>query len=278
MVRTTLFLLFGLAICSPSLGDELPKQELILRVYKVGNLVAESALSRPVGRTLEAKEETRAALEELSDTITTICSPNVIKPYAPTLSLIVRDTKEGHAEIEHLLQQLGESDKPTMQVEYRAIGVDGINFTEEQAKEWHNVFAMSQVLSAEKTEELRKLVDGQQSEGYEGALSLRPGQQVDWGIQGRPCKIVGCVDKQQGIAKVRIDFQTGDDFADPPVYGSQEFELARGQAGVFVRYFDGGSVVWLISAKVIDDMPKETKRVALGNAKDKEATAGSKTR
>lgn len=278
MSRLTLFVLFGLAIWAPCFGEELPRQELILRVYKVGNLVAESALSRPVGKTLEAKEETRAALEELSETIATICSPNVIQPYAPTLSLIVRDTKDGHAEIEHLIQELGESDRPTMQVEYRAIGVDGINFTGEQAKEWQSVFAMSQVLSAERTEELRKLIDGQQSEGYEGAIALRPGQQVDWGIQGRPCKIVGCVDMQQDIAKIRIDFQTGDDYADPPVYGSQEFELARGQTGVFIRYFDGGSVVWLISAKILEDEPKPTKRVAQRNAKDRESAAGSTIR
>ena len=173
--------------------------------------------------------------------------------------------KEGNAEFEHLSQELAESDKPTMQVEYRAIGVDGIDFTEEQAEEWQVVFAFSQVLSAERTAALRKLVDAQYNEGYEGAIALRPRQNVDWGIQGRPCKILGCVDKEQGVARVRIDLQTGDDCADPPVVSSQEFELARDQTGIFVRHFDGGSVGRLISARVLEDEPKLTKRVAHGD-------------
>ncbi|MEM7474807.1 MAG: hypothetical protein AAF483_07430 [Planctomycetota bacterium] len=253
MIRTLICLWVSLLWIQPCQGEDAAQQVLIVKVYPVGDLVAASTMMGPQRISHERGDtsaESKKALAELVEIITTMCSPNAVMPYTATLSLVVRHTKEGHLEVQKLLDDLNEEDRPSILFEYQALNLEGSDLTEEEAARWE-ILAQGSALTKQQTAELLELAKGQPRD-FRGELVLKSGLQREWGIPTRPSKVIGRIGKQQNVM-LRFDFQTGDDYANPPLFGSNSLDLSEGESGLFMRYFDGGGVLWLVSAKILED-------------------------
>ena len=100
------------------------------------------------------------ALDELCEVVETMCEnkPIAIKSYAPSLSLIVRHTEDGHKEIAQLLQQLCDNDRPSIHLEFRgldlknALQIADTDLTEDEEQRFISLLAQSRFTKAESAE------------------------------------------------------------------------------------------------------------------------------
>ena len=89
--------------------------------------------------------------------------------------------------------------------------------------------------------------------GQTESLDLKSGRRTAWGHAVLPCTVTGRVDRLKREVVLRFDYITGDDSADPPLYGSQSYSLAEGESALFIHWYDGGSTLWLVSARILSE-------------------------
>jgi hypothetical protein len=269
MLRTTL--LFAIAFPSVCCAADSPTGETILKVYPVGDLVSVGAVNRSRGGKTTSDEwaseypETLQALDELRSIVETVCSakPVAVTTYAPSLSLIVRHSQDGHAEINQLLRTLGEDNQSSIQMECRALysGSDGLPKLRnpEDTEAWGRrleelMLSKRQITEAETTE----LLDSLSPEaGHKQPVALKSGRRTPWGPAGRPCTAMGRINHAKRTVEIRIDY-ISDDYAEATPFGSQVFSLAEGESALFNHYCDGGTTVWLITARIVTQETSST--------------------
>ncbi|QEG41012.1 hypothetical protein [Roseimaritima ulvae] len=257
MLRALLILTTAITVTSVYGADDAPAESTILKVYPVGNIVAASAMKSGMGGHTTLDEwgapypETMNALDELRGLVDTMCSqkPLAVAAYPPSLSLIVRHTKDGHEEIAQLLESLAEDKDAAIQVECRALysqsptELDHSERTEEQQKTLHELLSKKRLTKTETTS-LLALLPAEADNKF--SLALVPGRRVAWGVPGRPCTAMGRINHKKGLAEVRLDF-ISDDYAESTPFGTQIVSLADGESAFFHHYCDGGTVVWLVT-------------------------------
>ena len=247
-------------------ADDSAEMPTMVRVYHVGNLVSAEATdagSHFFGEsTLEEWASqypaTIKALDELCEIVDTMCEnkPIAIKSYVPSLSLVVRHTEDGHEEIAHLLQSLGETDRCSIQVEFRPVDFEKLDALAEADESNSLSLLMKRQLTAEQTTELLELLGP--NEAHVESVTLKSGRRTSWGHAYLPRTVTGRVDHSTRRVALRIDFVTGDGEAVPPVYGTESLSLAAGESALFTHFYDGARMGWLVSARTLsqNNLPK----------------------
>lgn len=254
-------LLFAIAIAYSSFchaGDS-PSEVSILRVYPVGDLVCADALHRSSGGKTSSHAwaseypETLKALEELRSIVDAMYPQDsvTVTSYAPSLCLIVRHSQSGHDEIDQLLRDLNKGSDSSILIECRALFTgsraepDHQHASETEQNRMHALLSKRTLTKSETTELMTLLPPiSPQKE----AVTLKPGRRTPWGHAGRPCTATGRINHSKNTIELRIDY-ISDDFAQATPFGSETFSLAKGENALFHHYCDGGTVVWLISAR-----------------------------
>lgn len=258
MLRQVLILVSAIIATSTCSADEPTAEESILKVYPVGNIVSASAINSSMGGKSTAAEwaanypETTAALDELRGIVEATCSqkPMAVTVFRPSLSLIVRHTKDGHDEIVQLLESLAESNEAAIQIECRALysqsptEIDAAELTDEQQKELQRLLSQPRLTKAE-TSALKALLPT--AVGYSTSVALIPGRRTAWGWDGRPCTAMARINREKNVVEVRFDY-VADDYVDAIPFGTQVLSLSDGESAFFHHYCDGGRVVCLVTA------------------------------
>ena len=285
MFRPVLILLTGVLTASTCFADDSPAEKSILKVYPVGDIVAASAMyGSTYGKTTAGEwaaqyPETTAALHELRGIVEAACSqrPMAVTVYSPSLSLIVRHTKDGHDEIGQLLETLAGGNDAVIQIKCRAMysqspaELANSKRTDSQNKELQKLLS-KQKLTREETKELltltpRKSDDEESLTNDEMSVALKSGRRTAWGHAGRPCTAMGLVNRKTNLIDLRIDY-IADDYSDSTPFGTQVFCLGDGESAFFHHYCDGGTVVWLVTATILgSDKPERVSQATTDAAK-----------
>ena len=255
MLRLILLCGFTLTVwtASVSLADDAPISDSVVRVYPVGDLVSIAATSGGTasGDWDAVAPETLKALDQLGSIVESMAlqKPVTVRTYAPTLSLVVRHTPEGHKEIAHLLHSLGETDRCSIQVEFRPVDFEKLDALAEADESNSLSLLMKRQLTAEQTTELLELLGP--NEAHVESVTLKSGRRTSWGHAYLPRTVTGRVDHSTRRVALRIDFVTGDGEAVPPVYGTESLALAAGESALFTHFYDGARMGWLVSARTL---------------------------
>lgn len=252
--------MIGIAFSSVCCGDDASAGKTTLKVYPVGNLVSVEAVNRNTGGRTTSDEwaseypETRQALEELRSVVQAMCPGDEVSvvTYEPSLCLIVRHSAAGHDDVGQLLRTLSERSVSSILLECRAL------YAETPAKLYDSTQGEPERRRLEALLTKRQLTTAQTSEllallppaaADRESVSLRPGRRKRWGHTGRPCTAMARVDQENHRIDIRLDY-VSDDYQKSTPFGSETFSLAKGESALFRHYCDGGTVVWLISARV----------------------------
>jgi hypothetical protein len=185
MLRLVLLCGFTLTVwtASVSLADDAPISDSVVRVYPVGDLVSVAATSggKPGGDWETIAAETRQALAELGSIVESMLAqkPIAVRTYTPTLSLIVRHFPEGHEEIAHLLQSLGEADRCSIQVEFRPLNMQQADALPDAEESKAETLLMKHQLTTAQTTELLELLNP--NDASVESVALKSGRRTSWG-------------------------------------------------------------------------------------------------
>jgi len=261
MLKPTLLCAIAIILSSFSYADDPSAAKTILKIYPVGDLVSADAMkTRSLNGKTTSEEwaseypETIKALDQLQSIVETMCllKPVAIKTYAPSLSLIVRHTPDGHDEIAQLLRNLGEGNAASVRMECHALysefsELKNADHTEAEQGLLRVLLSKPQLTKTETTELLALLPS---RPAHKQTVALRSGRRTAWGHVGRPCTSMGRVDRTKRTVQIRLDF-ISDDYAAATPFGSQVFSLAEGESALFHHYCDGGTVVWLVTTRIL---------------------------
>lgn len=244
--------------------SEETSQATTIQIYRVGDLVSRKAVNtRFASGKISAKEwqseysQTLDALTELQGVVEVMCShkPISVKAYSPSLSLIVRHTKDGHTEISQLLQALRKDAPIAMRLECRSLSAEfnseGLSDAQKNRLE---ILLTKTSFTKDETAELLKLVP---KPILKHNVALRAGHRTSWGDLGRPCTAMGRIDTSKNVAQIRIDYIT-DDITETTLFGSQVLSLADGESALFYHNCDGATIVWLVTADLVDNKKLQT--------------------
>ena len=239
----------------------------ILKVYPVGNLIsARSMTSESSGMTTkeqwnEQYSQTLQGLDELADIVETMCadSPMAISTFPQSLSLVVRHSEEGHAEIADLLKSLagdhGESIQMSCRMLYADVPPKSSNPDHTEADRERLISLLSKKnLSAKQSAELKELMPGPDADELDSSyvynVTLNAGLRTPWSLFGQQYTAVGRVAPNGKQVELRVDYITdqGDEQTVP--FGAQVLKLEAGRSAIFKTQFYGSTLVWLITAKV----------------------------
>ncbi len=268
MVRSTLLFAVAIAFSVNCFAEDSPAEKIILKVYPVGDLVSAGAMKiNMAGSKMTSKEwtseypETLQALEELQSLVETMCTqkPVAVKTYAPSLSLIVRHSQDGHNEIDQLLRTLGEGNNVTIHMECRLLDKERIEElmnskgTEADQTEWAMLLLLKSQLS--KVETTKILTNCSPIDAFNQTVKLKSGHRTTWGVPMGACTAMGRVNRSKNSVDIRIDFVVDDYYSEGiPIgsrIGSQTFSLTEGESALFRHDSVGGRAVWLITTKII---------------------------
>ena len=253
-------------------ADDSAETPTTVRVYHVGNLVSSEAIdagSHFFGKaTLQEWTSqypaTIKALDELCEIVDTMCEnkPIAIKSYAPSLSLIVRHTEDGHKEIAQLLQQLCDNDPPSIHLEFRALVVKNElqvaprDLTDDEAQRFSSLLGTKLRFTKAESAEFLSFIPVQP---VQYKVALKSGRRTSWGDPNRPSTVTGRVDSETRTADIRIDFISDDHFEESIKWASAVFSLADGESAIFQHDFDSDVVTWLVTAKLTTPPPAKNR-------------------
>ena len=266
-----------IALCLLAVGcagftyaDDSAEMPTMVRVYHAGNLVSSEAIDSGNHFFGEATLEewasqypaTIKALDELCEIVDTMCEnkPIAIKSYAPSLSLIVRHTEDGHKEIAQLLHQLRDNDPPSIHLEFRALVVKNelqvapTDLTEDEAQRFSSLLATKSRFTKAESAELLSFIPAQP---VQYKVGLKSGRRTPWGDPNRPSTATGRVDSETRTADIRIDFISDDYFEESIMWASAVLSLADGESAIFQHDFDSAVVTWLVTANLTTPQPAQ---------------------
>lgn len=266
MFRMLLPMILILGMTTPCISDDTFPRKTSLKVYPVGNIVSAAAMkARVIGRTTNdewASEyvETRNALGEIKELIETLSreKPESVAIYAPSLSLIIRQSEEGHKEIEELLNQLGGVTDDLIEMEYRPVVTEGseeinagfASLTEVEQRRLVILNAKPRLTKAETAELNAFMTRLSVLEWTKDSVLLKPGQRAQWGSQMWPTTAMARVDHQKKTVDIRID-AISDDFGELTPVSTHLLTLAEGESAHIMYPCDGHISKWLITAKLV---------------------------
>lgn len=244
-----------------------------IQVYGVADLVSYNTLHQAefIGHISPAEwraehAETIASLDRLVLLVKAQCATKLatVEPHRETLSLVVRNTAEGHREVDQLLQSLRTGNKPSIWLTCQSIGYLGDAHvqalpSEEQERAFKLV--MKQVLSPDETREARELLGERPDALMECGpvvltVPLVAGRKTSWGISGFKTFLgfktaTACLAPDKSSIQLRVDY-VNDDLGDTVPVGTQTFEIPIGSSAVFIQHCDGAYMPWLITPTMID--------------------------
>ena len=246
---------------SPLLGEE-PLPATSIQVYHVGDLVSFSALHETIQRQVSPMEwqsqdtQTIQSLDRLASLVTTMCSTKLAKvePYPETLSLVVRDTAEGHREIAQLLKQLRTGNEPSIQLTCQLICEPTgphIQSLPEDKKIRAGELLMKKTLTRDEVREAKELLRVPGYETYDQTIKLVAGRKTSWGIPDRPATATAFAIPGARSIRLCLDYVV-DDITDKIPVASQVFEMETGTSVISHHTCDGGTCVWLITPTLIE--------------------------
>jgi hypothetical protein len=246
---------------SPSFADE-PLPATSIQVYHVGDLVSVSALHESVQGQVSPTEwrsehaETIQSLNRLASLMTALGSTKSAKveAYPETLSLVARNTAEGHREIAELLNLLRSGNEPSIRLTCQPLcdpeGTHIQSLPEDKKKRLGELLT-KKTLTADEVRELKEHLREPGYEIYDQTIQLVAGRKASWGIPGRPAMATACVVPGKQSIRLRLDYVV-DDIADKVPVASQVFEIETGASVISYHTCDGGTTVWLITPTMIE--------------------------
>lgn len=260
-------------------ADEAAPPKSILKVYRVGNIVSGAALRAHSSGATTSEEwgsnyaETLRSLNDLGEIVEKMCSDEsaAVSTYEPTLSLIVRHTKQGHNEISELLESLARSGDKKIRLQCRALFDLHARRSEFAPKDIARIeeLLVKRTLSSEEADELMSLASLNETSVGNGIklefkTDLEPGRRTAWGGVSLPCTAMGRVNSEANSIDLRIDFLADEYKEGIAPMGSQSFSLKDGESGVLPHHCDGDTIFWVVTAEVLS-RPLDAARVARKN-------------
>lgn len=264
---------------SAATAQEASADVTAIKIYQVGDLVAreavrESVFLKPVTPAEWSGEHatTIESLNKLAKLVATMVASEsgAVACHEESLSLIVRETATGHAQVAELLEQLRAAERPV--VELTLIPIQGIRRDSQSQPlntEQKNRFLelmKKRILTREEAEQVEDI--GHFDPNSETAMltpapiRMANGRKTTFGsVLLMPFTATAILKPKTGEILVRLD-NIADDInksGTMPIQ-SQSFSVPAGGAALVATYCDGGECFWLVTPKRIEPERKVTDR------------------
>jgi hypothetical protein len=223
-----------------------------IRVYRVAELVAAGAVNVPpphahaAAEGADVEQQTVAALNELATLVRSIAEmPHCrVQPHAPTLSLVVRHTEEGHKEIARLLEQLAQDDEPVIELTFRLVEASR-ELPEEQESLLKLVGKAS--LTADEAKQAEALCESPAAGLGELRVRAVNGRRTGFGPAGFPMAATAVCRGSGSTVQLRLDYFVPSE--EGAKASSRSLSLADGGSAFLVT---GDEPLWLVTARVVE--------------------------
>ncbi len=248
LVFCTLFSVFA----TPTFAEE-TTPETSVQLYNVADLVTYGTPHESMERQISPAEwqsqhvETIQSLDRLAALVKGMSSTkwSKVEAYPETLSLVVRNTADGHREIHQLLKLLRTANQPSIRL--TCYGTDIEALPEDRAvKLW-----MKKTLTSDEAREAKELFGKPDFANYDQTLQLAAGRKTAWGMPALPATATASVVPGKRSIQLRIDY-VSNNIGDKIPVKSQVFEIEEGHSAISLQTCDGGTVMWLITPTRIE--------------------------